>query len=320
MIERPQESFDEPLTFACMAQMTGNLQGLTTFVRVVEAGSFTAGARLLESTPSAVSKTIARLEKRLGTRLFRRSTRALALTSEGSAYYERVAPLLRRLEDATEVLGNERLLGGRIRVSMPAQLGRALLAPITRDFMPSFPAISLEASLTDRRVDLLHDGFDLAIRVGPLEDSGLSVRSLGDLALILVAAPSYLDRTGTPVLAADLTFHQHLRYRLSGASYPLHLPTSQSLVMPEGSFDADDGEALRTAACNGLGIAQLLLGSVREDLREGRLRQVLPDLPLPRVPVSALHGHGRMLPERMRMLVDFIANALRTWEAGSDPA
>lgn len=285
------------------------LHGLSAFVRAVEAGSFTAAARLLGTTPSAVSKSISRLEARLGTRLFHRSTRAFVLTDEGNAYYGRVAPLVRGLEEASEVLARPTAAVGRLRVSMPSDLGRTLLGPITATLLPRHPRLSLDVSVTDQHVDLIREGFDLALRVGHPGDSGLYARPLADLPLVLVASPAYLANHGEPRTVADLSRHRHVRYRLAGQ--PLPITFADGLRLPvDGTFDTDSGEAMRVAAVNGLGIAQLLRTIVQDDLAAGRLRQVLPDVPLRAVPLQVLHGFGRRLPTRARVFVDFVAAEL----------
>ncbi|MDT6964568.1 LysR family transcriptional regulator [Cupriavidus sp. SZY C1] len=285
------------------------LHGLSAFVRAVEAGSFTAAARLLGTTPSAVSKSISRLEARLGARLFHRSTRAFVLTDEGNAYYGRVAPLVRGLEEATEVLARPTAAVGRLRVSMPSDLGRTLLGPITATLLPRHPRLSLDVSVTDQHVDLIREGFDLALRAGHPGDSGLYARPLADLPLVLVASPAYLASHGEPRTVADLSRHRHVRYRLAGQ--PLPITFADGLRLPvDGTFDTDSGEAMRVAAVNGLGIAQLLRTIVQDDLAAGRLRQVLPDAPLRAVPLQVLHGFGRRLPTRARVFVDFVAAEL----------
>ncbi|WP_423193610.1 LysR family transcriptional regulator [Cupriavidus sp. H18C2] len=285
------------------------LHGLSAFVRAVEAGSFTAAARLLGTTPSAVSKSISRLEARLGARLFHRSTRAFVLTDEGNAYYGRVAPLVRGLEEASEVLARPTAAVGRLRVSMPSDLGRTLLGPITATLLPRHPRLSLDVSVTDQHVDLIREGFDLALRAGHPGDSGLYARPLADLPLVLVASPAYLASHGEPRTVADLSRHRHVRYRLAGQ--PLPITFADGLRLPvDGTFDTDSGEAMRVAAVNGLGIAQLLRTIVQDDLAAGRLRQVLPDAPLRAVPLQVLHGFGRRLPTRARVFVDFVAAEL----------
>jgi DNA-binding transcriptional LysR family regulator len=293
-----------------------NFNGLPAFVRAVETGSFTSAAQSLGTTPSAVSKSIARLEKRLGVRLFQRSTRAFVLSVEGQAYYERVAPLVRGLERADEVLRSPATATGRLRVSLPGELGRLLLDPVTRQLMTKHPELALDVSVSDRHVDLIRDGFDLAIRAGWLGDSGLHAQPLANLPLVLVAAPDYLRQYGTPLSVADLAAHRHVRYRLNGHAYPVVFADETAMAV-EGVFDADNGDAMRVAALNGLGIAQILAIAVRDDLAAGRLRIVLPDRALASVPVHALHAFGRNIPMRARVFIDFITAQLVRWKATS---
>lgn len=285
------------------------LHGLSAFVRVVEARSFTGAARLLGTTPSAVSKSIARLEARLGVKLVQRTTRAFVLTDEGNAYYNRVASLVRGLEEAAEVLAKPSAAAGRLRVSMPSDLGRSLLGPITATLMPRHPRLSLDVSVSDQHVDLIREGFDLALRAGHPADSGLHARPLAALPLALVASPDYLARHGEPRTVADLAHHQHVRYRLAGQVVPITFADG-TRVMPEGVFDSDSGEAMRTAAVNGVGIALLLRATVQADLDAGRLRAVLPDTALRSVPLQVLHGFGRRLPARAKVFIDFVAAQL----------
>ncbi|CAM4006215.1 HTH-type transcriptional regulator DmlR [Bordetella tumbae] len=286
-----------------------HFHGLSAFVRSVEAGSFTGAARLLGTTPSAVSKSIARLERRLGVRLFQRSTRAFILTGEGQAYYERVASLVRGLEDADESLKAPNTAIGTLRVSMPVDLGRLLLEPITSQLMPDHPALALDVSLSDRYVDLIREGFDLALRAGTVMDSGLYARKLIDLPLVLVASPQYLARHGELQTVADLGAHRHVRYRLDGHVLPIMLADGTRVPI-EGVFDADSGQAMQIAAVNGQGIAQILRTTVQDDLDSGKLSHVLPHVPLMPVPLQVVHGFGRNLPIRAKMFIDFIASHL----------
>ncbi len=283
---------------------------LIAFATTVEAGSFSAAGRILGSSPSAVSKAIARLEQRFGIRLFQRSTRVLSLTREGAAYYERIAPLLRALGDASEVMQPEATAKGRLRITAPGDLGRLLMEPIVSRFMPAHPELKLEMSLADRHVDLIREGFDLAIRAGRAADSELNVRQLVQLPLVLVASPAYLERHGMPRSIEDLSRHAHARYMLAGRAFPITFASGQ-VVEPAGVFDTDDGSALRTAALGGLGIIQILRLAVREDIASGRLVVLLPDAELPRVPVSVLHAFGRQAPVRARLFIDFLAEALK---------
>jgi DNA-binding transcriptional LysR family regulator len=283
--------------------------GLQAFVRTVEAGSFSAAARRAGTTPSAVSKSVERLEQRLGVKLFLRSTRSLALTLDGTAYYERVAPLLRALDDADEALAETGQARGTLRVSLPGILGPALVDALTRDFLARFPDIRLDISITDRHVDLVREGFDVALRAGPVEDSDWITRSLGDLSLVLVAAPAYLARNGTPSTHEDLSAAAHIRYRLRAQAYPIRFAGGTRLL-PEGVFDTDSGQAMRIAALNGTGIAQLLRIAVADDLAAGRLVEIMEHAPLAPVPVQALHAFGRFAPLRLRVFTDFLAETL----------
>lgn len=283
--------------------------GLLAFVRTVEAGSFSAAARLAGTTPSAVSKNVERLEKRLGVKLFLRSTRSLSLTVDGTAYYERIAPLLRALDDADEALEGAGRASGLLRVSIPAIVGPTLVDALTRDFVTRYPEIKLEISISDRHVDLVREGFDVALRTGHVADSDWIVRPLGNLSLVLVASPAYLDRAGQPQSIEELGQAAHIRYMLGARAYPIAFANGESLN-PAGVFDSDSGQAMRTAALNGLGIAQLLRFAVEDDLQAGRLIQVLPDHPLALVPVQALHAFGRFPPLRVRLFTDFIAETL----------
>ncbi|RYD44843.1 MAG: LysR family transcriptional regulator [Sphingomonadales bacterium] len=292
--------------------MTAGLEhatGLQAFVRAAEAGSFSAAARLAGTTPSAASKSVERLEQRLGVKLFLRSTRSLALTLDGTAYYERVAPLLRALDDANEALAETGTARGTLRVSLPGILGPALVDALTRDFLSRFPDIRLEISVTDRHVDLVREGYDVALRAGPIDDSDWIVRPLGELLLVLVAAPAYLARAGTPATREELSAAAHIRYRLRAQAYPIRFADGTRLL-PEGVFDTDSGQAMRIAVLNGTGIAQLLRIAVADDLAAGRLVEIMRHAPLAPVPVQALHAFGRFAPLRLRVFTDFLAETL----------
>ncbi|MBJ7498741.1 MAG: LysR family transcriptional regulator [Sphingopyxis sp.] len=283
--------------------------GLLAFVRTVEAGSFSAAARLAGTTPSAVSKNVERLERRLGVKLFLRTTRSLSLTVDGTAYYERVAPLLRALDDADEVLDGAGRASGVLRVSIPDILAPVLVDALTSDFVSHYPDIRLGISVSDRHVDLVREGFDVALRIGSVVDGDWIMRPLGKLPLALVASPAYLEQAGHPQSVDALMQAAHVRYLLGARVYPIGFADGESLS-PPGVFDSDSGQAMRIAALNGLGIAQLLRVAVAGDLESGRLVEVLPQHPLSRVPALALHAFGRFPPLRVRLFIDFVAAAL----------
>ncbi|TIU05750.1 MAG: LysR family transcriptional regulator, partial [Mesorhizobium sp.] len=164
--------------------------GLVAFVRTVDAGSFHAASRLVGSSPSAVSKSVARLERRLGVRLIQRSTRRLGLTSEGLAYYERVAPLLRALDDAEDIVQMADTARGLLRVTASVELGRGLIAAWAQGFLAQHSEVKLELSVTDRHADLIREGYDVAVRMGALSDTGLIARKIANLPIVLVASPA----------------------------------------------------------------------------------------------------------------------------------
>jgi DNA-binding transcriptional LysR family regulator len=288
-----------------MTAIVDTSAGLAAFVRTIETGSFSDAARLLGASPSAVSKSVARLEARLGVRLIQRSTRTLALTAEGALYFERVAPLIQALADAEQALRTPDDVSGLLRVAAPSDLGRTVFAGWAERFARAHPRLKLELGIADRQVDLIREGYDVAIRVGALLDNRLTARRLTVLQPVLVAAPAYLARCGQPAERADLAEHACLRYLTPAGPFPWTWADGSSLV-PDGPFDTNDGIVLRQAALAGAGIAQLARIAVADDLAAGRLDIVLPHLPMPGLEVHALHAYGRQAPQRVRLFIAFL--------------
>jgi DNA-binding transcriptional LysR family regulator len=288
-----------------MTAIVDTSAGLAAFVRTIETGSFSDAARLLGASPSAVSKSVARLEARLGVRLIQRSTRTLALTAEGALYFERVAPLIQALADAEQALRTPDDVSGLLRVAAPSDLGRTVFAGWAERFARAHPRLKLELGIADRQVDLIREGYDVAIRVGALLDNRLTARRLTVLQPVLVAAPAYLARCGQPAERADLADHACLRYLTPAGPFPWTWADGSSLV-PDGPFDTNDGVVLRQAALAGAGIAQLARIAVADDLAAGRLDIVLPHLPMPGLEVNALHAYGRQAPQRVRLFTAFL--------------
>lgn len=286
---------------------------MDVFVRVVETGGFTTAARACGMTPSAVSKLVSRLEARLGARLFNRSTRRLGLTPEGERFYQRSLGILADLNEAEREAGASAHPQGRVRISCNVPIGRQYLIPVLPEFLALYPEVSLDISLTDAVVDLVETRADVAIRSGPLKDSGLVARKLGDSAHHVVAAPSYLARHGVPVTPAELAGHNCLNfnYQRAGRDWPF-LGDGED-EMPRGNLSISDGDALRHLALAGLGLARLARFQVHDDLREGRLQAVLEDFnPGESKPIHALYvGQGGHLPTRVRVLLDFLGERMR---------
>lgn len=294
-----------------MTSILEKTTGLVAFVRTVDAGSFSAASRLIGSSQSAVSKSVARLERRLGVRLIQRSTRTLSLTAEGQAYYERVAPMLRSIEDAEDVVQVASEAKGLLRVSAPQEFGRMLIAGWAPEFLARHPGLKLELNITDRNVDIIREGYDSAARMGALRDSELISRKLADLHWVLVASPAYIEGRGRPETIEDLRSHSCLRYLTSGRPWPFAFANGES-VIPEGAFDTDDSGSIRQAAVNGGGIAYQLRMTVTDLLADGRLMELLPHLAMPTLPAYALHAFGRQLPIRGRLFIDFMVEKLST--------
>ncbi|MFD1790078.1 LysR family transcriptional regulator [Ochrobactrum teleogrylli] len=295
-----------------MARAEINRSGeMEVFVCVVERGGFSAAARACRMTPSAVSKLITRLETRLGARLVNRSTRAFQLTTEGCVFYERAMRILADIADAERSAGTGEEPVGRIRLNTSASYATHILAPILPEFLAQFPGVSLDLIQTDTVVDLLAERTDVAVRAGPLKSSSLVARKLGDSAMLIVAAPAYLDQLGEPKTIEDLEGHNRLGfgYVRSGDGWPL-MRNGETVVVPTvGRIQASDGEALRRLALSGVGLVRAPNFTVREDIASGRLVPVLEEFnPGDRESFHAIHiGQGGPLPSRVRALLDFLA-------------
>jgi DNA-binding transcriptional LysR family regulator len=292
-----------------MATILEKTSGLVAFVRTIDTGSFASAARLIGATPSAVSKSVARLEQRLGVRLLQRSTRTLSPTAEGVAYYDRVAPHLRAIEEADDIVQIPKNVRGLLRVSVVSTLGRTLIAAWASSFLERYPDIKLELSVTDRRIDLIREGFDIAVRIGELQDTSLIGRSLGVLQYVLVASPKYLDSRGVPRSIEDLKQHACLRYLRAGRPLPFTF-VDGTRIIAEGPFDTDDAQYLIEAALEGAGITRFMRLPIQKDLANGSLRIVLPETPLVSEPVHVLHPFGSHVPLRVRLFIDFLVDAI----------
>lgn len=289
---------------------------MEVFARVVEHGGFSAAARALHMTPSAVSKLIARLEARLGARLLNRSTRRLQLTPEGTAFHERAVRVLAAIEAAEREAAAGAVPRGLLRVNASVPIGSHYLLPVIPAFLAQYPEIRLDLTLTDTVVDLLEQRADVAVRAGPLRDSRLVARKLGESRLHVVASPHYLARNGPLRTPADLIHHNVMAFNfdrqvqgwpfLDGAGGITHYPQIGNVVV-------SDGEIMRKLAVQGLGLARHSRYHVDDDLRAGRLVTVLDDYnPGDVEPVHAVYvGQGGHLPARVRAFLDFLVANVR---------
>ncbi len=296
-----------------MARLEVNRSGeLEVFARVIELGGFSAAARACGMTPSAVSKLVARLEQRLGTRLVNRSTRQLQLTAEGCLFYERGVRILADLDEAERCASVHDTPRGRVRVSANVPFGHHFLLPLAPAFLARYPEVSLDISLSDEVIDLLEDRTDVAVRAGPLKDSQLVARRLGGTRLVVVAAPSYIERHGLPTHPDQLAAHNLLTTQRQRAlpGWPMRRGGDERMLIPSGNAQASDGEALHRLALAGLGLSRLATFQAREDIAAGRLVPVLEDWNPG--DIEAIHavyvGQGGHLPQRVRALLDFLAD------------
>ncbi|MCC8396645.1 LysR family transcriptional regulator [Paraburkholderia sp. MMS20-SJTR3] len=300
-----------------MARLDVNRSGeLEVFVRAVELGGFSAAARALGMAPSAVSKLVARLETRLGARLLNRSTRNLQLTPEGCVFYERGVRVLAELDETERSAAVGATPRGRLRVHANVPLGRHYLVPLLPAFLDAHPDITVDLVLTDQVVDLLEQRTDVAIRSGPLKDSQMVARKLGDAAMVIVGAPAYLERRGTPRTPAELRAHNRLGFGFARAvnGWPLVDPLDGRIEVPvDGNALASDGDTLRQLTLAGVGLARLAAFQVRDDVRAGRLTVLLDEFaPGDTEPVNAVYlGRGGPLPARVRAWLDFLAQHVR---------
>ncbi len=295
-----------------MARAEVNRSGeMEVFVQVVERGGFSSAARSVGMTPSAVSKLVARLEARLGTRLINRSTRVFKLTSEGCVFFERATRILADIEDAERIASAGEVPSGRLRLSTSASYATHVLAGILPEFLERYPAITVDIVQSDLVVDLLEERVDVAVRAGPLKSSSLVARRLGDTAMTIVAAPSYVDRRGLPRTIEELERHDRLGlgYTRSMDGWPLISEGATIFAPVVARVQANDGEALRQLVLAGNGIARLANFTIRDDLRVGRLVPLLDEYnPGDREEFHAIHiGQGGPLPSRVRALLDFLA-------------
>jgi DNA-binding transcriptional LysR family regulator len=291
-----------------------DVAALVIFAHVIQQRSFTRAAHDLDTSTSAVSKRIARLERRLGTALLTRTTRHVSPTEAGLALYEHSLRILREVEDAELLVADlNSAPRGLLRVSAPVYFGELHIAPLLAELTRQYPDLRLELSLSDRYVDLASEGFDLAVRVGALESSSLATRKLVQDPLVACAAPAYLERRGTPQHPRDLVEHDCLRYTLSSqrGRWRFRGPGGELMYIPvTGSFDSDHSGALRVAACSGLGIVYLPRFYLAEAIERGTLLRILADFSPPPIDIQAVYPGRKLLAPKTRACLDFLAREL----------
>jgi DNA-binding transcriptional LysR family regulator len=290
------------------------LTGMAAFARVVEAQSFTAAAGQLGMSKSALSKAVSALEDRLGARLLNRTTRRLSLTEVGRAFYERCVRILAEAEEAElAVTRLQEVPRGTLRVNAPVSFGALHLGPALTDFMRRYPDLRIEIEFTDRFVDLIEEGWDVAVRIATLPDSSLIARKLADNELIVCAAPSYWQRRGRPGVPQDLAGHDCITYAYQ--AWPnewsfVGVNGQRFAVCIKGSLRTNNGDMAQRVALAGLAVASLPRFICGPELAAGRLERVLAEWMPPPPGIYAVYPHNRHLSAKVRAFVDFLVERL----------
>lgn len=298
---------------AKIASGADRARGLEVFAAVIDRGSFSAAGRALGLTPSAVSRTIDRIEARLGVRLLLRSTRALALTAEGQAYLQTARRILADLDDAEQEIADQGAPRGRLRVSAALSHGRLCVVPLLGAFVQRYPHLLVDISLTDTLADVAAGQADVAIRFGPLADSALTALKIGETRRVVVASPDYLARHGTPQHPEDLHAHDCLNFNFRRAEpvWPFRRDGQDFALSVRGSIEANNGETLGQLAANGVGITRVGAFSVAAEIEAGRLVPILEAFnPGDVEAIHAVFVGGANTPARVRVFVDFLAARL----------
>ncbi|MDI3284089.1 LysR family transcriptional regulator [Polyangium sp. 15x6] len=293
-----------------------SLASMALFARVVQARSFTAAAAQSGIAKSAVSRRIAGLEQRLGVELLRRSTRKLALTDEGLRFYEHCKKILEAASAAEDaVSAASEVIRGKIRISAPVTFSRMYLVQALAAFLREHPEVEIDLVLDDRFVDVIEGGFDLILRIGRLKDASFVARRIATDRIVVVAAPSYLERAGIPQTPEDLVNHNCLRYTLVPASGEWRF--RGDAIPVHGNLDVNDGATLVQAAIAGLGLTVVPMFMVASDVAAGRLVLVLEEHRRGEIGIHAVTAQGKGLPRRTRALLDFLSKWFedRCWEA-----
>ncbi len=295
--------------------MIGNLSSIAVFARVAETLSFKSAANQLGMSGPAVSKTVARLERHLGAKLFHRTTRKVALTDDGLAFLERCRRILADVQEAEDLLTSRRLtLRGRLRVQMPLSFGRLVVLPELPRFLAAYPELAVDVDLSDRVVDFAEEGLDLAVRIGEIADSRVIAKRIYTIRFVTCASPAYLARRGVPRTPEDLAGHECLTYwvpqlgRHRDWHFGQHGVTFRST--PDGRLNVNNSEALVDAAIRGEGLCSVGTFLAADAVKAGRLKVVLRDFVTEGPAVSAVYLPTRHLSPRVKAFLDFLATVV----------
>ena len=281
-----------------------NLEDLETFVAVADTGGVSAAARRLGLPKSIVSRRLGRLESELGAQLLTRNTRGAALTEAGATFREHAARAVAEIDAARESVSPNGELRGLVRIAVPMSLGITQLAPMLAEFAARHPLLQVHVAYGDRFVDLIAEGFDMAVRIGYLQDSALVARRVGGVRATLVASPEYVHRHGAPKSLEELQSHPALMQGTE--SWRFQVGDKVVVVHPQGRFKADNGFALVAAVLAGLGVIVLPEFLADEHLASGKLVALLPEYPIPEAGLYIVRPPGDHPPRKVRVLTDFL--------------
>lgn len=296
------------------------LGSIELFCLAAETGSFTAAALAAGVTPAAVSRSVGRLEERLGARLFVRTTRSIRLTEGGRSYYEQSRQALTQLIEAErEITGKQQEASGTLRISIPTTYGHHRILPLLPEFRRRHPKVHVDIHLSNRNIDFVGEGYDMAIRVRAQPDSSMIARLLEDAALVVVATPDYLAREGAPMTLVELEQHDCIQYELPSSGRRITWLFSEDgkdqEILANGSYVcSDDVLGGVTLAKHGAGLFQTYRFIIESELEQGTLVEVLKPFAGRSRPFSLLYPHGRHVPLRLRALIEFVMEKKREWE------
>jgi DNA-binding transcriptional LysR family regulator len=286
---------------------------MKVFAAVVDAGSFAAASDRLDMSRAMASKYVAHLEEHLGTRLLQRTTRKQTLTESGAAYYDSCVQILADISDAEEgAVRHTDAPRGTLRFTLPVSFGILHMGPVVSDYMKQYPEVKVDLLLTDRRVDLIEEGLDLAVRIGSMPESGLIAKKLASDSVVICGAPDYFKRHGVPTAPADLARHNCLTYSYAaiGDDWKLTGPGGTHTVRVSGSLRATNGDMVKLAALGGVGLMRQPLFLAGDDIRAGRLVEVLSEYKSGELGIYAVYPSRKHLSAKVRTFVDFLAAAL----------
>ncbi len=296
-----------------------NLEPILIFTRVAEMGSFTHAADSLGIQKGRASTAVRRLEEDVGVRLLHRTTRSVQLTEDGRAFHARARDLLADVDDLHSMFAGDRVaLRGRLRVDLPTELARTTIVPALPEFMATYPELELEVSSTDRQVDLVQEGFDCVLRIGPIGDETLIARPLGQLRMVNAASPAYLARYGVPQSLEDLGLQEHRTIHYSrtlgpkpyGWEYPDSDGGNYATLPLPGPLHVNSVQTYEAAGLAGMGLIQVALSGIRRHFESGALVEILPDFRPEPLDVSLVVAHRNNLSRRVRAFMQWIEEVL----------